>query len=1095
MGSSVEEWSLKLPYDHSNLPNTSYSPARVDLSTKDVLAITPALANQSWTFVVAACIALFYRYTGQERIPFHLNIFPSDGSEHSRLPLCIPTNGTLLFGDLEKHLQKNIFHDTKVILPNYQLSITVKELARPYPPSEAKIFEDELYQLCENDQSDLHIVALLGGNKNLFTLQYNLSLFEAGTIDRLGGNLVTLIKFAAQHKNTTLAGLKIYDDQAINWYSQINSGGHKDLGELMVHQEIENHSDLQGDKVAVQSKHESKTYKDLNQDANRLGYYLLSKGIQAESPVIVCLEPSCEVAVALLAVLKIGATYIPLNPSHPTHRIQTMMMDTSPSMVITESSLTKEIDFGKVPTITLDTISEDLQKQPVSNLNQLIDEQQTAYIYYTSGTTGKPKGSMGSFKNLNHYIGVAREKYGFNSTDVMPSLASYTFSISMFELLSPLVAGGTLRIMDRQQVLDVASLTQMLQEVTFVHAGPSLLKNIVKYIKRNNLDYSLFSKVRHLSSGGDMVPPELLEQLRQIFKNTEIFVIYGCTEIACMGCTYPIDPGQPILKTYVGKPFHNVFINLLDGDGNIVPIGVSGEVCIGGNGVGKGYLNRPDLSAEKFFHLNGVRFYRTGDVGRLTAKGNLEMLGRSDFQVQIRGMRVELGEVEYHLRQAPGVRDGVVIARPHIADTVLAAYFVVEDSCQVSSETLRAHLSQFLPDYMVPAFYKELDAMPLNVNMKLDRKALLKEDLIMASAGKEPVTSTEIKMAAIWRKLLKLDHVGIDNNFLALGGDSLLAMELIYLVEEQLHVKLDGMDILRESLQVLSSICDNMLGRQTPLKDDDTMGANFLVRDIKPLESFFFGPENSLYGLFHPGQGLPGAMSVLICPPIGGEYKRCYFLLKLIADTLSAKGITVMRFDYFGTGDSFDVNKQITVEGWQNDIKRAYEELQARKKGRVTLLGVRLGALLAFNALEMPMVDRYVLWDPVIKGSSYYLNQSRLHKRIILRAMFVRNRRIKHIQGRNELLGFTYSDKAIEQLKALTLEEGDLLSGKSVHQLFTKGVNEGENIEEWTRLLGNSSLDRLDVRCDWDNPGSLNTAITNHRILMQLIKLIMDQKP
>ncbi len=247
----------------------------------------------------------------------------------------------------------------------------------------------------------------------------------------------------------------------------------------------------------------------------------------------------------------------------------------------------------------------------------------------------------------------------------MPALASYTFSISMFELLSPLVAGGTLKIMDRSEVLDVEYMAHTLQTATFVHAGPSLLKTLVKYIQRNIADYTVFDGLRHLSSGGDMVPPDLLRNLQLIFQSTELYVIYGCSEIACMGFTYAVNPIVPIERTYVGKPFNNVVLMLLDKEGNNVPIGVSGEVCIGGNGVAIGYLNRPELTDEKFFVYDDIRFYRTGDVGRLNPEGNLELLGREDFQIQIHGMRVELGEVEYYLRQMPGIQDGVVVARPH----------------------------------------------------------------------------------------------------------------------------------------------------------------------------------------------------------------------------------------------------------------------------------------------------------------------------------------------------------------------------------------------------------------------------------------------
>jgi non-ribosomal peptide synthetase component F len=257
---------------------------------------------------------------------------------------------------------------------------------------------------------------------------------------------------------------------------------------------------------------------------------------------------------------------------------------------------------------------------------------------------------------------AAQERFGFDCHDVMPAIARFTFSITMFELLSPLVAGGRLDILEREHILDFQRMVQTLQQSTVIHTSPSLLQKLLTYIQDNNLDLQSFRQLKHVSTGGDMVPTALLETMRRVFQKAEVYVIYGCSEVSCMGCSYPVVSDRPI-KSRVGKPFTNVSIRLYDSHLNLVPIGIPGEIYIGGAGVTQGYLQREALTQEKFVTIDGCRFYRTGDIGRFDTDGNLEMLGRADFQIKLRGIRIELGEIEATLRQAPGVREGVVMAR------------------------------------------------------------------------------------------------------------------------------------------------------------------------------------------------------------------------------------------------------------------------------------------------------------------------------------------------------------------------------------------------------------------------------------------------
>ncbi len=1088
------EWSLKLPYDHPQTPQMRYRKGSVcttlDTALKDHLSSFED--GDAWRFLLAGCLALLYRYCGQSGILVRLYLFTPNGNIVNNRALFIDTQGSQKFSELQDELQHQVFTNTSEIHQRTQVTITIFTGGEMVSSSGK---DHQLDGTGSAGSTDLELTIKHHSRDSELKVDYNANLFEDDTIVRLKSHLVNLWRDAAQNNDSTLAALEIFQTPEKEWLEQACRGTTTTFPVFRLDADIQQHAHNFPDKLAVTGSNGDLSYRELNNRANQLAHELIRRGAGAESRIMVALDPCLEIAVVLLAILKTGATYVPLNPAYPAYRINIIVEDTQPQLAIINKHLSSELDLGEVPKLLLEDFSE-TGPQEYSDPNVVFDQQQTAYIYYTSGTTGKPKGSMGSYANLCHYIRVAQDKYGFSASEIMPAMASYTFSISMFELLSPLVAGGTLRILQRSEVLDASFMIQTLQEVTFIHAGPSLLKSLVKYIQKHISDYTVFKSLRHLSSGGDMVPPDLLQNLREIFPQVELFVIYGCSEIGCMGCTYFYHPDKPITKTLVGKPFDNVVLRLLDEDGNQVPVGVTGEVCFGGGGVAKGYLNRLALTDKKFYENSGTRFYRTGDMGKLNSQGDLELLGRRDFQVHVRGMRVELGEVEYHLRQAPGVRDAVVISRKHGAQqNVLVGYYVADASVEVTTEQLRAYMARHLPDYMTITFYLQLEALPLNVNMKVDRKALLSTDLVVASSNKEPVTTSELELAAIWSTLLHQEQIGLDDNFLALGGDSLLAMELIYVVEKKMGVKLDGMDILRESLQVLAGICDRELGRASTRLEDVDKGGTILTNEVHPLESFFFGTNNELYGLFHPASSPQRSTAVLVCPPVG-EYKRCYFLLKTISDMLASQGMPVLRFDYFGTSDSLGDNIEGSIERWQSDIVQAKEELLARTNCQhVTVFSVRLGALLALKALGQSDVRRWVLWDPIVNGSRHYAAQKKMHKQKIWRAKVLRQlARPRTISGAEELVGFTYSHRTVSALKNLVLEEGDIKGDINVHQVVTHGISVDDKTGAWRDLLGKDSVEHMEVKCAWYELANLNKAITDRHLYSRLLEIInIDQ--
>lgn len=796
-------------------------------------------------------------------------------------------------------------------------------------------------------------------------------------------------------------------------------------GETLVHELVELHASAAPQAVAVRFRDQRLSYGQLNTRANQLARYLAARGVGPEQRVVVCLEPGLDVVVALLALLKLGAVYVPLDSSYPPARIEVMLSDTLPCFVLTHGSLRESLPFARWNTLALDELAVELATFEPGNLGIGVAPDRTAYVYYTSGTTGTPKGVMASHANLASYIGSARRRYGFRSTDVGLSIARFSFSISMFELLSPLAAGGTLVVLERAHILDFARMSQTLREATFFHAGPSLLRGLLAYLSRHGPDFSAFAGVRHASSGGDMVPVEVLDGLRQVFPNAEVFVIYGCSEISCMGTTYQVPRGVTLTRSYVGAAFEGTTVRVLDEELRDVPPGAVGEVFFAGPGVVKGYLNRPELTAERFIELDGRRFYRTGDLGRSSEDGLLELVGRSDFQIKLRGMRIELGEVEHYLRRAPGVADAVVSAKDVAGEKALVAYVVVGEGAPGDGASraaaIRGYLTQQLPEYMVPSVYVELAALPLNHNLKLDRRALpdppLEATRVAGSAGRAPQTATEQRLAALWRALLRVDDVRLDDHFFELGGSSSLALQLLLEIDRELGVTLTGLEVLRESLELQATLCEQRAGSPGPASA--SVGAS---ASPEAIQAFYFGPADSLYGVLHGPTGAEHA--ALICGPLGHEALRAHFVLKRLARRLAALGIPALCFHYYGCGDSWGNGDDATCARWQRDIRDAYQELKRRTGAKhVTALGARLGGTLLSRAAEELPLARLVLWDPIPQGAEYRAQLVAAERRYAHGRLPAFRARIASWLSRSqrELLGHRYSEQALRELARLEL--------------------------------------------------------------------------
>lgn len=722
--------------------------------------------------------------------------------------------------------------------------------------------EGDIPSLC----GDLHLICVSDDLGVKCSISYDHSRYEEAVVEQMLAQYRALLMALSTHSDEPLRHLPMLSAEEQQKLLDQLSGPELAPSEYRVFQLIEKHAAERPDAIAVNLNTDSLTYDDLNRAANRMARWLVQRGVERGSRVAVCMEPRVDFMVCMLAIFKAGATHVPLDPGYPDERLAVILEDTSPTVLLTEASLFARLSALSKQAACLEHMTEELIALSDDNLDYHVDAAQIAYIVYTSGTTGKPKGVMVSHASLSHYIGVAQTVYGYTTTDIIPAVARYTFSITFFELLSPLAAGGRLVLLERNHVLDMPRLVKTLTEATCIHCSPSLWRKIIGYIDEQGLAASNFRNMRHVSSGGDMVPPDVLESLKRIFDHAEVFVIYGCSEISCMGCTYLVPRDRVIERTRVGKPFPNMTLRLLDGKGQLVPPGVIGEVCFGGAGLATGYLNQPELTAEKFFDFNGERLYRTGDLGRLDSEGNLELVGRSDFQIKLRGIRMEAAEIEANLRAMPGVKDAVVAA-PTLQDGEkrLVAFVVPDPSTSLTARQLREFLKVRLPDYMVPAAFVFMDALPVNVNQKVDRLALSRMTSLPDNAAPTedpPRTEIERRLVAIWEKVLQVKGIGIRDEFWDVGGDSLRSVALMSEIDRELGVALPVSTLFTNpTIEQLAVLCE--------ARDDDDSLAESLIclrrgTDERPAVFFVHDgagesmPYRTLAMLLHEGHSVYG---------------------------------------------------------------------------------------------------------------------------------------------------------------------------------------------------------------------------------------------
>ncbi|GCF09960.1 non-ribosomal peptide synthetase/type I polyketide synthase [Dictyobacter arantiisoli] len=621
-------------------------------------------------------------------------------------------------------------------------------------------------------------------------LEYATDLFDVQTMERLIGHWQTLLASVVANPNAPIASLPLLTAAEYQLcIEEWNATQSVYPAELCLHQLVEAQVERTPHQPAAIFEEEQLSYHELNQRANQLAHYLQTVGVGPEIRVGIYMEPSLEMLIAVLAVLKAGGGYIPLDRAYPSERIAFLLKDAGIALLLVQQRHADTVVSENQSTriIPLDTLYSVLDQQPVDNPVSRVCPDNLAYILYTSGSTGIPKGVMISHKGLVNYLHWARQRYAVAEGSGAPVHSSLTFDLTVTSLFSPLISGRTTVLLPFERgVESLNAAFHKYHDFSLVKITPAHLALLSQ--QPDLRQYA--SSTRLFVIGGEQLLADKLAVWQELAPETKFINEYGPTETVVGCCIYQV-PNAPRESgpVPIGRPIANTQIYLLNRYLQPVPPGIPGEIYIGGFGLARGYLNRPELTAERFIPnpfsaQAGSRLYRTGDLARYRPDGNLEFLGRNDHQVKVRGFRIELGEIEAVLSQHPDIRECAVLVQEDKPEVKrLVAYIVPRQMDMALSQTrLRDYIQQYLPDYMTPALFVQLERLPLSSNGKLDRDALPVPGEMKHEEGTtfvEPRTPAEQILARIWTEVLGIDRVSITDNFFALGGDSLLSMQII----------------------------------------------------------------------------------------------------------------------------------------------------------------------------------------------------------------------------------------------------------------------------------------------------------------------------
>jgi amino acid adenylation domain-containing protein len=841
---------LNLPTDYPRQPFQVVSGGVIRFSFSKIISgalgtFSKKHSVSNYLVLQAAYLILLYRYTSQNDIIIgtpltnrrkeeHKNIF---GCFVSILPLAFDVSGELSFEDVLRHVRQHMLWAHRIQEVPYEHIIKKLQLKRDlsYNPlfQVGFTFEPPM----ELDLRDLEVVPHKthhGGNQlDLFLtlwekaeeingfLEYNAELYTEQTMADFVGHYQILLEGILKQPGDPIAKLpllrEIEKDRILEeWNRTASNLPEEPLLQSAFEVQVQNNPDA----IALVFEKSNLTYQELNERSNQLAHYLQDLGVGPDTFVGVFMDRSIEMVVALLGVVKAGAAYLPLDPNFPEDRLSFMLEDSNASLVLTQQHLSESLNFENIHKINMDGEFNLFKHQPTSNLKTSILPENLVYVMYTSGSTGKPKGvQIPHVAVVNFLLSMSREP-GLVQSDVLLAVTTLSFDISVLELFLPLTVGATVIIASRDDAVNGQKLLALIETsgATVMQATPTTWYLLLAAGWEGTKNFKVLC-------GGEPMPLDLAQQL--VRRSKDVWNLYGPTETTVWSTIYRVP--ADVKEVLVGKPIANTQLYIVNEKDQPNPVGVAGELLIGGIGVSRGYLNRPELTDEKFMpdHIgknSEERLYRTGDFACYLPDGNVKLFGRMDNQVKLRGFRIELGEIETVLERSASIDKAVVLVREDVpGDRRLVAYVTIEDSSDYSEVRLRQYLKRNLPAFMVPSNIVVMDKMPLTPNKKIDRKSLPPPDLKrpdLESQFELPHNELERQVSRIWSSLLKIDQIGTHDNFFELGGDSLRCVQLAMMLEKELKKKVPVVKIFQyPTIKAFSDYLDHKDMLQSTLED------------------------------------------------------------------------------------------------------------------------------------------------------------------------------------------------------------------------------------------------------------------------------------
>ncbi|HZR56650.1 MAG TPA: amino acid adenylation domain-containing protein [Terriglobales bacterium] len=821
------------------LQTTNGDVVSIQLSRHITDMIQEVSRKQGNTFFITACatfLTLLYRYTGQEDITIGTQVSGRNQVEHEKiiglflntLPLRNDLSGNPTFSQLLERLQEVVMQalahqDTpfeqlvEMINPKRDLSRNpLFQVNFMLQRSLVTSRDYETFSLIDvpsrlaGAMYDLNCLMVERPDGWRASIQFNTDLFETETASRMLSHFERLLEEVGKNPGKRISEFALLTAGESNLLKKWNGNTLQLPQEKTVHQLIQTQIERTPKAIAVICGRENCSYEELDRRSNQLARYIEKLGVRPGAKIALCLERSVNMMVALLAIMKAGASYIPLDPAYPAERLTYMIEDSGVSLLLTQQKLLPIIPANAVHTICLDIETKKIGQESPEKPGIKVDSESLAYVIYTSGSTGKPKGVQIPHRAVVNLLLSMQQEPGIHAQDVLVAVTTLSFDIAALELFLPLTVGARLVIASREQASVGTDLFELVkrERATILQATPSTWQILLDAGWRGDPSLKMLC-------GGEALPRSLANQL--LAAGEDLWNMYGPTETTIWSSTLKVKAGSGPVP--IGPPIANTQFYVLDKHFQQAPLGTPGELYIGGTGVAHGYLNRPELTREKFIpdpfsDRDDALLYRTGDLVRWKIDGEIEFLGRTDHQVKVRGFRIETGEIETVIGKHPSVKEAAVVARDDQKGSKYLVAYLVLDSADTSSaatplQDLRSHLQQTLPEYMQPSAFVTLDALPRTPNGKIDRNALPAPDLaeVAKASYLAPANEIEQRMLLLWEKLLGISKISTTANFFDIGGHSLLAAQLLAKIEKAFGKKLPLATLFQApTIQQLSAV-------------------------------------------------------------------------------------------------------------------------------------------------------------------------------------------------------------------------------------------------------------------------------------------------